>query len=49
MTGSGAAGKEQVQMAVQIQLGLAELPEPTDVADALAIALCAARRATSVV
>ena len=40
VTGSGRAGKEQVQRAVQRELGLAELPEPPDVADALAAALC---------
>ena len=40
LTGSGRAGKEQMQRAVQTQLQLAELPEPTDVADALAIAMC---------
>lgn len=41
---SGRAGKEQVQRAVQAEFGLAQLPKPPDVADALAIALCAARR-----
>jgi len=40
VTGSGRAGKEQMQRAVQTQLGLAEIPEPADVADALAIAMC---------
>ena len=40
VTGSGRAGKEQMQRAVQTQLQLAELPEPADVADALAIAMC---------
>lgn len=40
VTGSGRAGKEQMQRAVQAQLQLAELPEPADVADALAIAMC---------
>ena len=44
LTGSGRAGKEQVQRAVQGQLKLAAMPEPSDVADAIAIALCAARR-----
>jgi crossover junction endodeoxyribonuclease RuvC len=42
--GHGAAGKEQVQRMVQAVLGLAELPEPDDAADALAIAICVANR-----
>lgn len=40
ITGNGRAGKEQVQRTVQRELGLATLPEPSDVADALAAALC---------
>ena len=40
LTGSGRAPKSQVQQAIQRELGLATLPEPPDVADALAIALC---------
>jgi len=40
LTGSGRAPKSQVQQAIQRELGLAQLPEPPDVADALAIALC---------
>ncbi len=40
ITGSGRAGKDQVQRTVQQELGLAKLPEPPDVADALAAALC---------
>jgi crossover junction endodeoxyribonuclease RuvC len=40
VTGSGRAGKPQVQHAVARELGLAKLPEPHDVADALAVALC---------
>jgi crossover junction endodeoxyribonuclease RuvC len=40
ITGSGRAPKEQVQRAIQRELGLAQLPEPPDVADALAAALC---------
>ncbi len=40
ITGSGRASKEQVQRTVQRELGLAKLPEPPDVADALAAALC---------
>ncbi len=40
LTGSGRAPKSQVQRAIQHELGLARLPEPPDVADALAIAVC---------
>ena len=40
LTGSGRAPKLQVQRAVQQELRLAALPEPADVADALAAALC---------
>jgi crossover junction endodeoxyribonuclease RuvC len=40
ITGSGRASKEQVQHAIRRELGLARLPEPPDVADALAAALC---------
>ncbi len=40
LTGSGRASKGQVQRAIQQELGLAELPDPPDVADALAIGLC---------
>src|SRR4051794_4856178 len=40
ITGNGHASKEQVQRTIQRELGLATLPEPPDVADALAAALC---------
>lgn len=40
LTGSGRAGKGQIQRAVQRELGLTQLPQPPDVADALALALC---------
>ena len=43
LTGNGHASKRQVQLAVQAVWGLATPPEPPDVADALAIALCALR------
>lgn len=39
LTGSGTAGKEQVQRAVQHELGLKQILEPNDVADACAVAL----------
>lgn len=40
LTGNGRAPKQQIQRAIQVELGLATIPEPPDVADALAIALC---------
>jgi crossover junction endodeoxyribonuclease RuvC len=40
LTGHGRAGKEQVQRMVQHTFGLSTAPQPADVADALAIALC---------
>jgi crossover junction endodeoxyribonuclease RuvC len=40
ITGNGRAPKDQVQRTIQRELGLASLPEPADVADALAVALC---------
>lgn len=40
LTGSGRAPKEQMQQAIRTELGLTRLPEPHDVADACAIALC---------
>lgn len=40
LTGSGRAGKPQVQRAVTASLRLARPPQPFDVSDALAIALC---------
>jgi crossover junction endodeoxyribonuclease RuvC len=40
VTGSGRAGKEQMQLAMLREFRLREMPEPHDVADALAIALC---------
>jgi crossover junction endodeoxyribonuclease RuvC len=40
VVGYGLAQKEQVQFMVARLLGLAELPQPADAADALAIAIC---------
>ncbi len=42
LTGNGLATKAQVQRAIQTTLGLSALPEPPDVADAFAIAICCA-------
>ena len=36
----GGSSKEQVQRMVSFQLGLSEVPQPADAADALATALC---------
>lgn len=47
LTAYGHAGKDQMQRAVQAVFALAEPPRPPDVADALAIALCAGQRLTS--
>ncbi|MCR6690139.1 crossover junction endodeoxyribonuclease RuvC [Cellulomonas sp.] len=40
VTGSGRAGKQQVQTMVARLLQLEELPRPADAADALALAIC---------
>ena len=40
ITGHGRASKETMQRTIQRDLGLPRLPEPHDVADALAVALC---------
>ncbi len=36
----GASSKEQIQTMVKLQLGLSQTPQPSDAADALAVALC---------
>lgn len=40
LTGNGRASKSQMQMAITRELRLTTVPEPPDVADALAIAIC---------
>lgn len=40
MTGNGHASKLQMQRAVTATLGLSRMPQPSDVADAIAIAWC---------
>jgi len=45
VAGRGAATKDQVRRAVMAQCGLRSMRGPSDVSDAIAIALCAARRA----
>jgi len=42
LTGNGRASKNQMQRAIQTILELPDMPEPPDVADAIAIALCCA-------
>lgn len=43
LTGNGHASKLQMQRSIQAMFRLPELPQPPDVADALAIALCGGR------
>lgn len=40
LTGNGRASKAQVQLAVTSHLSLNEVPDPPDVADAIAIGMC---------
>ena len=40
LTGNGRAPKDQIQHAVKAELRLDSIPEPNDVADASAVALC---------
>lgn len=40
VAGYGHADKRQMQLMVRAQLGMKDLPEPSDAADALAVALC---------
>ncbi|MGC8762096.1 MAG: crossover junction endodeoxyribonuclease RuvC [Acidobacteriota bacterium] len=47
VAGYGRAEKHQVQAMVKAILGLADLPSPSDAADALALALCALSASTS--
>jgi crossover junction endodeoxyribonuclease RuvC len=42
LTGNGRATKEQMQRSIQSILNLKTMPEPPDVADAIAAALCCA-------
>ena len=48
MTGNGGAGKAQVQRSVQTLLGLADLPRPSHVADALGLAVTGLARVTGI-
>ena len=43
LTGNGRAPKRQMQLMITSTLGLSQVPEPADAADALAVALCHCR------
>ncbi len=47
ITGNGRASKEQIQRTIQTILSLPALPEPADVADAIAAAVCCANSISS--
>ena len=47
LTGNGRASKQQVQLMIKSTLELSAIPEPADVADALATALCHCRTVQS--
>ncbi len=49
LTGNGRASKEQVQKTIQTILSLPHIPEPNDVADAIATAMCCANTINSIV
>ena len=49
ITGNGRASKEQMQRTIQTILSLPQIPEPNDVADAIAAALCCANSINSIV
>ncbi|MFH1882763.1 MAG: crossover junction endodeoxyribonuclease RuvC [Planctomycetota bacterium] len=49
ITGNGRASKEQVQKTIQTILRLPQIPEPNDVADAIAAAMCCANSINSIV
>jgi crossover junction endodeoxyribonuclease RuvC len=49
ITGNGRASKQQMQKTIQTLLSLPSVPEPSDVADAIAAALCCANSLGSVV
>ena len=48
LTGNGRASKEQVQRTIQTILSLSAVPEPDDVADAVATAMCCANSINSI-
>ncbi len=48
LTGNGRASKEQMQRTIQTILSLPDVPEPSDVADAIAAALCCGNSINSI-
>ncbi len=48
LTGNGRASKEQMQRTIQTILSLPAVPEPSDVADAIAAAMCCGNSISSV-
>jgi crossover junction endodeoxyribonuclease RuvC len=46
ITNYGGSNKEQIQEMVRIHLGLTQPPQPSDAADALAVALCHTQRSS---
>jgi len=48
LTGYGRASKEQMQQMVRLLLSLESIPQPDDVADALAVAICHAHSFSSI-
>jgi crossover junction endodeoxyribonuclease RuvC len=49
ITGNGRASKQQIQRTIQTILSLPQIPEPNDVADAIAAALCCANSINNIV
>ena len=47
VVGYGGAEKRQVMLMTQRLLGMKKIPQPDDAADALALAICHSRAATS--
>jgi crossover junction endodeoxyribonuclease RuvC len=48
ITGNGRASKEQMQRTIQTILSLPDVPEPSDVADAIAAAMCCGNSINSI-
>ena len=48
VTGNGRASKPQVQRTIQVIFSLEEVPEPNDIADAMAAALCCANELNTI-
>jgi crossover junction endodeoxyribonuclease RuvC len=48
LTGNGRASKQQIQKTIQTLLALPQAPEPDDIADAIAAALCCANEINTI-